>query len=58
MLESNSLTYTLVLPKGRIYEVQQYIHYCPMCGRPLNEEVEKYDETEVSKQKGAADDQV
>ena len=40
MLESNSLTYTLVLPKGRIYEVQQYIHYCPMCGRPLNEEEE------------------
>ena len=40
MLESNSLTYTLVLPKGRIYEVQQYIRYCPMCGRPLNEEEE------------------
>ena len=34
MLESNSLTYTLVLPKGRIYEAQQYILYCPMCGRP------------------------
>lgn len=40
MLESNSLTYTLVLPKGRIYEVQQYIHYCPMCGRPLSNKAE------------------
>lgn len=38
MLESNSLTYTLALPKSRVYEVQQYINYCPMCGRPLNEE--------------------
>lgn len=40
MLEDNSLTYTLVFPKEQIYEVQQYIRYCPMCGRPLNEEEE------------------
>ena len=40
MLENNSLTYTLVLPKNSVYEAQQYIYYCPMCGRPLNEEEE------------------
>lgn len=40
MLENNSLTYTLVLPKNSVYEAQQYICYCPMCGRPLNEEEE------------------
>lgn len=40
MLGSNSLIYTLALPKSRVYEVQQYINYCPMCGRPLNEEEE------------------
>lgn len=40
MLESNSLTYTLVLPKNRVYEVQQYINYCPMCGRDLRSEEE------------------
>ena len=40
MIENNSLTYTLVLPKNSVYEVQQYINYCPMCGRPLNEEEE------------------
>ncbi len=37
-LKDNSLEYTLVLPNHKKYEAQAYIAYCPMCGRPLNEE--------------------
>lgn len=37
-LNNNSLEYTVILPGHKEYEAQVYVEYCPMCGRPLNEE--------------------
>lgn len=48
----------LVMEENFYLYQEKLFKFCPMCGRPLGKEVEKYDETEVSKQKGAADDQV